>query len=117
MRVLIVEDERSLREAPVDLLTKHGFSVETVADGVTGAPEADGVAITVTDRGPGVAEEWIREPRAFRRGSSSLAPGGLGLGLFLVHRIVHGHGGAIHSTAAEGGGASVRVFLPAFYKA
>jgi signal transduction histidine kinase len=81
------------------------------------APEADGVAITVTDRGPGVAEELLRDPRAFRRGSSSLAPGGLGLGLFLVHRIVHGHGGAIRSTAAEGGGASVRVFLPAFYKA
>jgi DNA-binding response OmpR family regulator len=37
VRVLIVEDERSLREALVDLLTKRGFSVEAVGDGLTGA--------------------------------------------------------------------------------
>ncbi len=37
MRILIVEDERSLREALVDLLTKRGFAVEAVADGLLGA--------------------------------------------------------------------------------
>ena len=37
MRILIVEDERSLREALVDLLTKRGFLVETAADGFTAA--------------------------------------------------------------------------------
>jgi DNA-binding response OmpR family regulator len=37
VRVLIVEDERSLREALVDLLTKRGFSVEAVGDGLSGA--------------------------------------------------------------------------------
>jgi DNA-binding response OmpR family regulator len=37
VRILIVEDERSLREALVDLLTKRGFSVEAVADGQLGA--------------------------------------------------------------------------------
>ena len=37
MRILVVEDERSLREALVDLLTKRGFLVETAADGLTGA--------------------------------------------------------------------------------
>ena len=37
MRVLIVEDERSLREALVDLLTSRGFTVEAVADGLTAA--------------------------------------------------------------------------------
>jgi signal transduction histidine kinase len=45
-----------------------------------------------------------------------MAPAGLGLGLFLVNRIVQGHGGAIAATPGEGGGARVRVFLPAFYK-
>ncbi len=101
----------------VDNAEKYSRDVPDRSISVDVAPEAGGVAITVTDRGPGVADELVRDPRAFRRGSSSLAPGGLGLGLFLVHRIVHGHGGAIHSSAAEGGGASVRVFLPAFYKA
>ena len=37
MRILIVEDERSLREALVDLLTKRGFAVEAVADGLKAA--------------------------------------------------------------------------------
>ena len=37
MRILVVEDERSLREALVDLLTKRGFLVETAADGLTAA--------------------------------------------------------------------------------
>jgi DNA-binding response OmpR family regulator len=37
VRILIVEDERSLREALVDLLTKRGFMVEAVADGLKAA--------------------------------------------------------------------------------
>lgn len=37
MRILIVEDERSLREALVDLLTKRGFAVEAVANGLEAA--------------------------------------------------------------------------------
>jgi signal transduction histidine kinase len=79
-------------------------------------PEAGGVAITVSDRGPGVPEELLLDARPFRRGTSAIAPAGLGLGLFLVDRIVRGHGGALRSSRREGGGASVRVFLPAFYK-
>ncbi|HEX6100642.1 MAG TPA: response regulator transcription factor [Thermoanaerobaculia bacterium] len=37
MRILVVEDERSLREALADLLGRRGFVVETVADGLAGA--------------------------------------------------------------------------------
>ena len=37
MRVLIVEDERSLREALVELLTQRGFAVQAVGDGAIGA--------------------------------------------------------------------------------
>jgi signal transduction histidine kinase len=79
--------------------------------------EGEGVAIVVSDRGPGVPEELLREARPFRRGASPIAPSGLGLGLFLVDRIVKGHGGALRSTRREGGGAAVHVYLPAFYKA
>jgi signal transduction histidine kinase len=78
------------------------------------APEQGGVAITVSDRGPGVPEELLLDARPFRRGTTGVA--GLGLGLFLVDRIVRGHGGALRSSPREGGGASVCVFLPAFYK-
>jgi len=37
VRILIVEDERSLRDALVELLTKRHFEVEAVADGLTAA--------------------------------------------------------------------------------
>jgi len=51
--VLIVEDERSLREALVDLLRKRGFVVEAVADGIAGAergvdPDIDLVLLDLT---------------------------------------------------------------------
>lgn len=53
MRILIVEDERSLREALVDLLTKRDFAIEAVADGLTGAergadPSIDMVLLDLT---------------------------------------------------------------------
>ena len=35
VRILVVEDERSLREALVDLLGRRGFEVEPVADGIS----------------------------------------------------------------------------------
>ncbi|HWW62663.1 MAG TPA: response regulator transcription factor [Thermoanaerobaculia bacterium] len=35
MRILIVEDERSLREALIDLLGRRGFEVDAAADGIS----------------------------------------------------------------------------------
>jgi signal transduction histidine kinase len=81
------------------------------------AAEKNGVTISVSDRGPGVPEDLLRDARPFRRGASPIAPTGLGLGLFLVDRIVRGHGGALRSSRREGGGATIHVHLPAFYKA
>jgi signal transduction histidine kinase len=100
----------------VDNAEKYSRDVPDRSISVDVVPDQGGVAITVTDLGPGVAEELVREPKPFRRAASTSAPAGLGLGLFLVNRIVRGHGGEIGSSPREGGGASVRVFLPAFYK-
>jgi signal transduction histidine kinase len=85
-------------------------------DVAAAADDGGGVAITISDRGPGVPAQAFRNPQPFGRQASSTS-GGLGLGLFLVDRIVRGHGGSIRSVPRDGGGASVRVFLPAFYKA
>jgi len=100
----------------VDNAEKFSRDVEDRSISVAVAPEKGGVAITVSDRGPGLPEDLLRDPRPFRRANtSSTAPAGLGLGLFLVHRIVRGHGGALRSVRKPEGGASVQVFLPAFY--
>lgn len=40
MRILIVEDERSLRDALVEVLTRRGFEVEAEADGAAGLAAA-----------------------------------------------------------------------------
>lgn len=100
----------------VDNAEKFSRDVPDRSISVDVAPEKDGVTITVSDRGPGVPEDFLRDTKPFRRGASAVTSG-LGLGLFLVDRIVRGHGGALRSAAREGGGARVSVYLPAFYKA
>ncbi|HEX7832311.1 MAG TPA: HAMP domain-containing sensor histidine kinase, partial [Thermoanaerobaculia bacterium] len=101
----------------VDNAEKFSRDVPDRSIDVEVANEEGGVAITVSDRGPGVPEKLFRTLKPFRRGHDANAPAGLGLGLYLVDRIVRGHGGALRTESRPGGGASVRVFLPAFYKA
>lgn len=95
----------------VDNAEKFSRDVADRSISVDVAPEEGGVTITVSDRGPGVPEDFLREARPYRRGTSTVTSG-LGLGLFLVDRIVRGHGGVLRSEAREGGGGRVKVFLP-----
>ena len=73
-----------------------------------------GVLIAVEDDGPGVPEELrteIFEP--FRQGpTASPHSPGTGIGLSLVARFAHLHGGRAWIQDRVGGGASFRVFLP-----
>ncbi|HKC15773.1 MAG TPA: ATP-binding protein [Steroidobacteraceae bacterium] len=66
--------------------------------------------ITVSDNGPGFREDILR--RAFEPYVTSKARG-TGLGLAIVQRIVEEHGGRITAENLVGGGARVRVLLPA----
>jgi PAS domain S-box-containing protein len=66
--------------------------------------------ITVSDNGPGFREDILR--RAFEPYVTSKARG-TGLGLAIVQRIVEEHGGRITAENLTGGGARVRVLLPA----
>ena len=68
------------------------------------------VRLEVTDQGPGFPSEVLEHPTRPRR---STKPGGMGIGLLLCHWIVERHRGTIRLGAAPGGGALVRVDLPA----
>src|SRR5215207_6801079 len=71
--------------------------------------------IEVADRGEGVAEidrERIFAPFTQLDASTTRRVGGVGLGLFLVDRLVRGMGGRVWVEDNEGGGARFVVELP-----
>ena len=77
--------------------------------------QGQGVALTVTDRGPGIDEIHIpRLTERFYRVDShrSREMGGTGLGLAIVKHIVNRHRGRMRISSRLGEGTSIRVVLP-----
>jgi two-component system, OmpR family, sensor histidine kinase MtrB len=72
------------------------------------------IAICVTDRGPGLsADEQARLFEPFRRvGTAAREAPGIGLGLYVVRRILIAHGGRIEIESDRGRGATFSAFLP-----
>jgi signal transduction histidine kinase len=75
---------------------------------------ADGVGrLSVMDRGIGIdPADQARIFGRFERAVSGRHYSGLGLGLWIVHQIVAGHGGRIEVTSAPGEGSTFIVELP-----
>lgn len=113
-RFQVLADARRLQQVLWNLIlnaikfTDEGGAVEVV---ITSA--ADGVRIRVNDSGQGIAAADL--PHVF--GAFTLQTqansSGLGLGLYIVRRIVELHGGSISvESAGPGRGSSFIVFLP-----
>jgi signal transduction histidine kinase len=75
-----------------------------------GAPQPGWVEIAVRDRGPGISPEDL--PRLFENFFSTKS-GGMGMGLAICRRLVEAHGGRISAHNEPGGGATLRIVLPA----
>lgn len=72
------------------------------------------VAIEVSDQGPGI--EPVEADRVFeryQRGTEAAGTSGLGLGLYIVHRIVELHGGLVSLDSVPGSGSTFTILLPA----
>jgi K+-sensing histidine kinase KdpD len=68
--------------------------------------------ISVEDEGPGISADLRgRLFQKFQRGTAS-HPGGLGLGLSIVHGFVAAQGGEVAAENKKGGGAMFTIFLP-----
>jgi signal transduction histidine kinase len=76
---------------------------------VTASTTESGVRIRVRDNGPGMTPE-MRE-RAFLRFTSN-SPGGTGIGLAIVQRLVTANGGTAHLEDSPGGGLTVLLDFP-----
>ncbi|HEV3287401.1 MAG TPA: HAMP domain-containing sensor histidine kinase [Streptosporangiaceae bacterium] len=76
---------------------------------VSAGPAGQGVRVIVADDGPGMSPQ--QQEAAFRRFAST-TPGGAGLGLAIVHRLVTSNGGAAALSDTPGGGLTVVLDLP-----
>ncbi|MFY3664630.1 extracellular solute-binding protein, partial [Achromobacter ruhlandii] len=71
------------------------------------------VALTVSDRGPGIADdEKDAVQQRFTRGRAGGSQPGSGLGLAIVRSVAMAHGGSLWLQDRPGGGLSARVILP-----
>lgn len=71
------------------------------------------VALTVSDRGPGVADdEKDAVQQRFTRGRAGESQPGSGLGLSIVRSVAAAHGGSLWLQDRPGGGLTARVILP-----
>jgi two-component system sensor histidine kinase MprB len=70
--------------------------------------------LSVRDHGPGISEDDLPFvfDRFYRAPSARGMPGS-GLGLAIVRQVAEAHGGSVTAEAADGGGALVRLALPA----
>jgi two-component system sensor histidine kinase MprB len=74
-----------------------------------------GGELTVRDFGPGIApEDRAQVFDRFYRAPEARGRPGSGLGLAIVRQVAESHGGTVSAEAAPGGGALLRLSLPAF---
>jgi signal transduction histidine kinase len=80
---------------------------------VSFGPTPSGARLVVRDEGIGIDPADQRQIfERFERAVSSRNYGGLGLGLYIVKRIVEAHGGTIRVESTPGAGAAFAVELP-----
>jgi len=94
----------------VDNALRHaGGEVEVSASRLDGQ-----VALEVLDRGPGIPDAEVdRLKRPFTRlDAARSGRGGAGLGLAIVERVAHAHGGRFELAPRQGGGLAARLLLP-----
>ena len=123
---IVVEPSRPAARADVERLAQIvdnflsnaiRYSPRGSAVTLSAAREGDGVAVSVTDQGPGLTEEQLE--RVFERfyradPSRSRALGGSGIGLAIARALAEAMGGRVEaSSEGEGRGATFRLTLPA----
>jgi signal transduction histidine kinase len=75
--------------------------------------DAEGVAISVEDTGPGIAVEDVESIfEKYRRAPAAHRVDGVGLGLFIARTIARAHGGDVRVASVPGQGSTFTLVLP-----
>ena len=90
------------------------YTPEGSAVTLSAKAEADGVALTVADSGPGIAPQDLAHvfERFFQGSRHREGRGHAGLGLAIVRRVAQLHGGTVQAANRAGGGAVFTIALP-----
>lgn len=80
------------------------------------APQGDGVAVHVLDRGPGVRAEEVDQlfTPFFRSPRTAAIASGAGIGLFVCRRLVDAMSGRVWAAPRAGGGSDFGFWLPRY---
>lgn len=113
--VLVAADQMCLDQIVINLLTNAiKYSPDGPDISITIANDDDCAWVSVTDRGIGIPSEELPHlfDRFHRVPGSGYRAKGVGLGLYIVHRIVEAHGGRIGVVSEPGKGSTFTVILP-----
>lgn len=110
----LVADQRRVTQVLYNLLSNAaGFSEEGGAIRIRCHNEKDSIAMSVSDEGIGIPEEYQREIfDRFVSHNHGTSHRGAGLGLSIVKSLVELHGGSIELESVPGEGTTVTVLFP-----
>lgn len=115
--ILILGDRQRLGQVFANLLS-NAMKYSPAGRGITVRIQPDDVAVhvAVVDQGAGIPPENIPHlfTRFYRAEGSARSIRGLGLGLYITHRIVHAHDGSIDVESLSGAGSTFTVTLPRY---
>jgi signal transduction histidine kinase len=95
----------------VDNAIRHGEGQVTLtASPIRDEAEFEGVLLHVDDEGDGISPD-IRS-RVFTKFWKHGTRGGSGLGMYIIHGLVHAHGGSVEIDESPAGGARISILWP-----
>ena len=112
-KVSVIGDGNRLRQALENVVmnaVRHSPRGTAVSIDVVLSSQVGTVTIRVKDNGPGIRPELLAH--LFERHVAEGPSRGLGLGLYLAHRITAAHGGALEVRSQVGQGAEFSFVLP-----
>lgn len=111
--VMLVEDERKLRDLVRSYLERAGFTVLSTGSGAEAIMLASSASHEVTDTGIGIpADELPHVFDRFWRGQQAERVSGSGIGLSVAAELVRAHGGHLAASSEPGHGTQMILTLP-----